>query len=105
MKLYYSPKAAKALTEIYEFLCLKNERVAAIIHNDILDGIERLCIFPQMAPIEPLLAEEAEMFRSLVINRRYKAIYFIEGETITVVDIWDCRQNPETLKDRTTQQK
>ena len=101
MRLDYAPKAVRALTEIYNYLADKNERAAVDVHNEIVDEIDRLVVYPQMAPVEPLLADEPEMFRSLLIRRRYKAVYVVENDVVTVVDIWDCFQNPDTLKQRT----
>lgn len=83
------------------FLQRESRQTAATLHNDILNEIDRLASFPEMALVEPLLESEAETFRSLVLKRRYKAIYVIEGETVNTVDIWDCRQDPEILKQKT----
>lgn len=55
-----------------------------------------------MASVEQLLDGEPEMFRSLVVLRRYKVIYYVTDETIYVADIWDCRQDPAILKESTT---
>ena len=30
----------------------------------------------------------------------YKLVYFIENDTVNVVSVFDCRQNPEVLKKR-----
>lgn len=101
MRIVYSSRAVESLKNIFQFLHRKSETAAATIQNGILDGIDRLQSFPEMAPIEPLLEDEPETFRSLVINRHYKAVYVIEDETIYIVDIWDCRQEPESLKKKT----
>ena len=105
MKLNYSPKAVTELNEIYKFLCLYSDRAATTMHNEILDEIDRLLSFPQMGPIEPLLAEEPEMFRSLVVCRHYKVIYLVENEIINIMDVWDCRRNPKALKRGMKKQK
>jgi len=103
MRLIYSSEAVKALRGIYEFLRRKNERAAAVIHNEILDKAEILSSFPQMAPIDPVM--EGGIYRSLIVHRIYKVIYRIEEQIVFIVDIWDCRQDPKTLKKRTAKQK
>lgn len=50
-----------------------------------------------MAPIEPLLQERKEVFRSLVVRKNYKVIYYIQNTIIYIADIWDCRQDPDRL--------
>jgi len=98
MNIIYSRKATQTLDAIYEFLNRKSARAAAAIHNEILDEIDRLLLFPQMAPIEQELDNRSFVYRGLVIRHTYKVIYRIEEQTIYIVDIWDCRRNPSTLQ-------
>jgi plasmid stabilization system protein ParE len=57
---------------------------------------------PYMASVELLLENEPIKYRSLVISQRYKAIYHVdeENDAIVIVDLWDCRQDPDTLRRR-----
>ena len=50
-----------------------------------------------MAAKEWLLEEFSREYRSLVVMRKYKVIYFIEDEIVHISAIWDCRRNPDTL--------
>ncbi|GHT02568.1 hypothetical protein FACS189440_05640 [Bacteroidia bacterium] len=97
MRIVILPKAEKRLDEIYNFIKINYPKAAADICNDILDEIEFLKNFPKMAAVEPILAGCTEIFRSLVVRRHYKVIYYIEDETIYIVTIWDCRQDPKRL--------
>jgi len=99
MRIEFSEHAEQQLNDIFDFLSLKNESAAVRIYNDILDQIEKLLSFPQMAAIEPILEEEPEIYRSLVANRQYKVIYYVEAESIHIVDIWDCRRDPDQMKE------
>jgi addiction module RelE/StbE family toxin len=99
MNLNFTKKAIEDLEKIYSFLEQKNENAAVYVHNYILDEIERLKNFPQMAAIEPVLSNYSETFRSLVIKKTYKIIYYIENGTVHIVSVWDCRQNPDTMNE------
>ena len=98
MKLYYSSKAVQSLHHIYAFLNQKSNRAAVIMHNEILDEIDKLLLFPQMGSIESELKNETWEYRSLIVNRIYKVIYRIEKQKIYIVNIWDCRRNPLKLR-------
>lgn len=52
---------------------------------------------PNIGPIEPLLEELPRMYRSYVMNRYNKMVYFIDGDTINIADFWDVRRDPEAL--------
>jgi len=98
MKLIWTAFAAGQLEKIYRFLINKNQTAAVAVYNDILDETESLLHFAQMAPIEPLLSEFPELYRSLVIRKTYKVVYYIEDDLIFVVAVFDCRQNKGKLK-------
>jgi plasmid stabilization system protein ParE len=98
MKLYYSLKATQSLNNIYEFLNQKSNRAAVIVHNEILDEIDKLLLFPQMGSVESELQNKTLEYRSLVVSRTYKVIYRIEDQKIYIVNIWDCRRDPLKLR-------
>ena len=100
MKMIISGNAGKQLDAILEYSRQESEKYAAKLYNDIIDEIEGLLTFPQMAPVEPMLGEEVKMYRSLVVRRRYKVVYSVNDEAINVVDVWDCRQDPKRLRKR-----
>jgi plasmid stabilization system protein ParE len=98
MNVEISVYAKRQLESIHKFLCNKNEKAAVKTYNSILDGIYRLADFPQMAAIEPLLADFARTYRSLVIKNTYKVVYYIEGDVVYIATVIDCRQNPNKLR-------
>jgi len=100
MKVILLPRALSRLDEIFEWIKTTNSENAAVkIYNSILDELEILEKQPKIAAIEPTLEDFPEQFRSLVINRKYKAVYYIDEERnkVFVATIWDCRQNLDNL--------
>jgi plasmid stabilization system protein ParE len=99
MKVFLLPKAIERLDEIYDYIHFFSELAAVRIYNNILDEIGKLELFPRMAPVEPLLADCGKIFRSLVVMKCYKVVYYIEEteNAIYVATVWDCRQNPDNL--------
>jgi plasmid stabilization system protein ParE len=71
---------------------------AVKVYNGILDEIEVLMSFPQIARIEDSLKGFGVEFRSLVVLRRYKVVYFVEEDVVYIFMIWDCRRNPEKFR-------
>ena len=54
---------------------------------------------PEIGPKEPLLEQYDKNYRYVLVQHRYKLIYLYENETCSILMVWDCRQNPNTLKD------
>jgi plasmid stabilization system protein ParE len=98
MRVIWLPQAKKQLrqTSIYilrEFgQKARNKFMQDVRHTNIL-----LADNPNMGPIEPLLADRIKKYRSCVVNRQNKIIYFIKDEHIEVADFWDCRREPKKL--------
>jgi len=99
MKIIFSDLALEQLESIYNYLQTKSNNAAVLIHNHILDEIERLRDFPQIAPIEPELIGYAHTYRSLVVKKSYKVVYYIENDAVNISALFDCRQDPQKLKD------
>ena len=54
---------------------------------------------PYLGPIEPLLADRATTYRSIVVAKQNKIVYRITDDCIEIVDFWDVRREPDTLAD------
>ncbi|MCD8178221.1 MAG: type II toxin-antitoxin system RelE/ParE family toxin [Tannerellaceae bacterium] len=95
MKVVWEEEASEVLREIYNYHRGISEKVANELYNDIVTETKRLENFPQIAKIEPLLRDEPETYRSVIIRHHYKLVYFIDEEKqeVVIVRMWDCRQD------------
>lgn len=50
--------------------------------------------------IEPLLDEASVAYRSITVNKLNKIIYYVNDDTIEIVDFWDTRMDPLQLSNR-----
>ena len=102
MKIRWLELAEEDLEFIYQFYAKdKSTKIANKLYNDILDAVDSLADFPLMAPVELDLSDDNEEFRSLLVRRCYKVIYFVEDEFIYIAAVWDCRTEPKTNISRT----
>ena len=62
---------------------------------------ERLRKHPESYSPEPLIVK-GHIYRSAIIMKRFKIVHFYisSSDTVRIVDIWDMRMNPETLRKR-----
>lgn len=74
IEIAWSDNAIALLDDIYYHYSRKSQTAAARLYNKLLDSAEPLRTFPMGGPIEPLLAEHEENFRSLVVEKHYKLI-------------------------------
>ena len=38
--------------------------------------------------------ERSKIYRSVLINRRSKMVYYVENDAVVVAGFWDCRRDP-----------
>lgn len=97
-KIGWYEKAKEDLNEIFDFYSDKDPVLAKRIRKSILDEIARLKTHSEIAAPEPLFTgrDYKYFFRSLVIRGGlFKVVYFVAGNTVTIVRIWCCRKSPE----------
>ena len=104
VKVKWMPFAIKHLKEICEYYRneKKNPGTSKAIKEELILASRILETYPEIGATEPLLEELPVCFRYLVVRKHYKLIYFVEKDLVSIVAVWDCRQAPETLKNKTT---
>jgi plasmid stabilization system protein ParE len=99
MVVVWSARANRDLAEIWNYYSSKNLRAAVRIVRNVRKATLRLEKMPLMAPVERLLDDMPEEFRSVVVKKSYKIVYRIEAGTVGIVTIWDCRRDPAKLRE------
>jgi hypothetical protein len=46
------------------------------------------------------LEHRAKTYRSFVVNKLNKIVYFVDNNHIEIADFWAARQSPDTLANR-----
>jgi len=103
VKVKWYIEAAGDLDKIYDYYFAKNPRAAAMLYNKILDDVEILETQPYVAA-EQMLIDCPEGYRSLVVGN-YKVVFFIKDNLVLIVQIFDCRRNPDKLRGTTLRRR
>ena len=102
MEVIWTRFAINSLIEILKFV--KNQGgsdVSLKVKNKIFRATRNLPKFPFSGVIEPLLINTGKDYR-YKLSGNYKIIYRIEGYSIFIIDVFDCRQDPVKMKKRLT---
>ncbi len=97
MVVVWSARAQRELAAIWDYYSAKSIPAAVKIVRTIHSAVHKLANFPEIAPVELWLEEFPEGFRSFVVQKIHKIIYFIKDDKIYIVALFDCRRNPATL--------
>lgn len=76
-----------------------NRRVGRDVLRNFRKNMALLAHQPWLGCLEPLLSDRAKAYRSLVIHKHYKVVYFVdeEADTLVIADVWDTRREPKNL--------
>ena len=99
LTVYWTQFAEEKLEDIFEYYSIKaSSRVAHKLIQGIISQSTKLEKNPFIGQKELLLIDRLQEFRYLVY-KNYKIVYWInvEKSRIEIVNIFDCRQNPEEI--------
>jgi len=96
MKLViWSPNAIASIQDIYDYIYAQSPKNASLVIDTLFDLGDKLNIFPEKNPLEPLFdTEEIRFFPKW----NFKIVYKIERNRIYILDIFSTLQNPSTFK-------
>lgn len=50
---------------------------------------------PEHGKIDPLFAHRKQLYRSIIVRRLNKIVYYIKDDTIRIAAMWDTRREPK----------
>ncbi len=101
LTVYWTEFAEDKLEDVFSYFIEKvSLRFAQQLVDEIIDRSLELATNPLMGQKEILLADRIQDFRYLVY-KNYKIIYWvnIKRHRIEIVNLFDCRQNPQKMNE------
>lgn len=102
MVVRWTDIAENRLRNVFDYyLDVAGYNVAAKIVSEIINSSDSLRMMPFMAPIEKNLTGRKFIYRSLIVNKMFKVVYFVDekADCVVIATIWDCRRDPSKLQD------
>lgn len=100
MNVVWSDTAKKNFRTILFYVYDQFGKRAMDKYNDaIFSAIDSLLLNPCLASKELLLDNMSVEFRSLVVQKLSKVIYYFDETTLYIVNVWDTRRNPLIMEE------
>ena len=98
MKVSWSKRAGKSLNDTASYIHKAFGEKAKFNFVQEIQHITNLLESNPYAGIrEPLLLHKTRAYRSIVLNRQNKIIYYLNKNTIRISAFWDVRREPKKL--------
>lgn len=98
MKVVWSLEAQDQLRQTADFIENRlGDKAKTIFLDNLYHVVSLLGTFPHFGKEEPLLEGAPVAYRSLVIGRLNKIVYYINNDVIEIVALRDIRREPKKL--------
>jgi plasmid stabilization system protein ParE len=98
-RVEWQDPAKRQIQEIFDYYTsVAGVGTARKITRKIVERTRILARNPMAGEREWLLEDQPHEYRRLV-EKDYKIVYRIDGDTVFVVVVWDCRRDPDNLRE------
>ena len=95
MKIIWRQEAKYEYKQIARYIKIKfGLKAKREFITEVMECEKMLCKNPDIAAIDPLFGDRANTYRSTLINRRSKMVYYVVDDEIHIAAFWDCRRDP-----------
>ena len=95
MQVTWNKKALTQLDAVVRYGTREfGERTAQRLYAHIMSYEPLLAANPRLGVEEPLLAGRKRQYRSLVVHKLFKLVYYVKDDTLYIAALWDTRREP-----------
>ena len=95
MKVIVQKATARQISRVYTYGEQHfGKRAAEKTHARIVEALHLLAANPRLGVAEPLLAGRKRQYRSLVVHKLFKLVYYVKDNTLYIAALWDTRREP-----------
>ena len=96
MTIHWHKRAAAQLHQVEEYVLRDfGERTRQEFMDEVEQAVLSVAEMPNMGIIDPLFAHRKQTYRSIIVRRLNKVVYYVKGDTLHVAAFWDCRREPK----------
>ncbi len=96
MKIHWHKRAAAQLHQVEEYVLHEfGERIRQEFMDEIEQTTLSLADMPTMGKLDPLFAHRKQSYRSIIVRRLNKIVYFVKSDTLHIAAFWDTRREPK----------
>ena len=100
MQIIWSDRAYIRRQAIEDYILFSFGYAAHAEYVEAVDEWKRIVVAnPNIGKVEPILSGMRKEYRSSIISKLTKCIYYIDSDFIVIVDWWDTRRAISNLKE------
>lgn len=102
MTIHWHKRAAAQLHQVEDYVLRDfGERIRQEFMDEIEQAVLALADTPTMGKLDPLFSHRKLAYRSIIVRRLNKIVYYIKGDTLHIAAFWDTRREPKNQAKQT----
>ena len=96
MTIRWHKRASAALHLVEEYVLKRfGEKARQDFMAEIEQAVLALSDMPTLGKLDPLFAHRHKTYRSIIVRRLNKVVYYVEDDVIHIAAFWDTRREPK----------
>ena len=102
MIIHWHKRAATQLQQVEDYVLQHfGERICKEFMDEVEQVVTELADMPTMGKLDPLFAHRKQAYRSIIVRRLNKLVYYVKDNTLHVAAFWDVRREPQEQAQQT----
>ncbi len=95
MKIHWHKRAVAQLHQVEDYVLRDfGERIRQEFMDEVEQAVLSLARMPSMGQLDPLFAHRKQAYRSIIVRRLNKVVYYVKDDTLHIAAFWDTRREP-----------
>ena len=95
MKIHWHKRAVAQLHQVEDYVFRDfGERIRQEFMDEVEQAVLSLARMPSMGQLAPLFAHRKQAYRSIIVRRLNKVVYYVKDDTLHIAAFWDTRREP-----------
>ena len=96
MTIRWHKRAAAQLHQVEDYVLRDfGERIRQEFMDEVEQAVLELSEMPTMGKLDPLFTHRKLTYRSFIVRRLNKIIYFVKDDVLHIAAFWDTRREPK----------
>ncbi|MBQ3657931.1 MAG: type II toxin-antitoxin system RelE/ParE family toxin [Bacteroidales bacterium] len=96
MKLIWDEQALEQLKQVAGYVKRSfGVKRKNVFLREITHATDMLVLNPYMGALDPRLSDRSKSYRSIIVNKLNKMVYYVEDNAVIIIAFWDCRRDAD----------
>ncbi len=105
LEIHWHKGAAAALHQIENYIFRRfGEKTRQEFMDEVYQSVVTLAEIPDLGKPDPLFAHRKLVYRSIIVRKLNKIVYYVKDDIVHIAAVWDTRREPKNQANQTQEE-